>query len=331
MKTSLIVITLMLTIILGCISFFSFQAMAESGVELKAVSFLPKGNTGVDPAFWFINSVNERTKGKLTIKFVGGPETIPMFEQPEAIKRGAVDMIFNVTGFYVGQMPEGLSAQLSRISPMDERKSGYYDLMLELHRKKLNAYYLGRFVSSRGFLIGTNSKVKAPYDFKGKRLSTGRVCDPFIKKLGAVPQFIPLTDVYTALERGVADGVVFATGSFLNFHWHEITKFFVNHILFPAGNQTILINLDKWNRIPSPLQDILKEEAVKLEYKVVDFCKKETVDNIKKIREAGVESIEFSKPDAEWWDKTSYEAQWEEVREKVSSEIYQKLRETTKK
>lgn len=331
MRKNFAIITLFVTVIFNLISLFSHQATAETAVELKAVTFLPKGNTGVEPAFWFINSVNERAKGKLAIKFVGGPETIPMFKQPEAIKRGAVDIIFNVTGFYVGQMPEGLSAQLSRISPMEERKSGYYDLIGELHQKKLNAYYLGRFVSNRGFFVGTNTKVTTPYDFKGKRLSTGRVCDPFIKKLGALPQFIPLTDVYTALERGVVDGVVFATGSFLNFHWHEITKRFVNHILFPAGNQTILVNLDKWRRIPSPLQDILKEEAIKLEYKVVDFCKKETADNIKKIREAGVESIEFSKPDAEWWDKTSYEAQWEEVKEKVSPEIYQKLRNTTKK
>ena len=317
--------------ILGLMSFPATGAESSKAkpIELRMVVFLPKGNQGVETAPWFVDRVNKEAKGELTVRYVGGPEAIPMFEQPEAVRSGAVDVIFNVTGFYVGLVPEGLSMQLSQLTPMEERKSGYYDLMLDIHKKKLNAYYLGRFTSQRPFFIGTTSRIQKPQDLSKKRISTGRICDPFIKKVGAMAMFLPLTDVYTALERNMLDGLVFSTGSYNSFHWGEVAKYIVNHPLFPANNQVILMNLNKWNQIPQHLQDIIKGVVAQIEAESIDYYLKQTESDLKTAKNGGSELIEFSNADVSWMMKTALDAQWEEVAEKVSPEIYNQLKKTS--
>ena len=71
------------------------------------------------------------------------------------------------------------------------------------------------------------------------------------------------------------DGGVFATGSFLTYKWHEVTKYIINHQIFPCQNNSILINLNKWNEIPPHLQNLIKDIAVKLEPDAMDFYTKE--------------------------------------------------------
>ena len=73
--------------------FFLNQGMAETKkIQLKAFTNWPVTNNNVDGFNHFIQLVNERSKGELEIKLLGGPELISVKESLGALGRGMMDM-----------------------------------------------------------------------------------------------------------------------------------------------------------------------------------------------------------------------------------------------
>ena len=61
-------------------------------VKLKAVSFLPTFLSTVRMFTKYTELVAERSKGRLTIKWLGGPEIMKGKSQPEAVSTGLIDI-----------------------------------------------------------------------------------------------------------------------------------------------------------------------------------------------------------------------------------------------
>src|SRR3982751_2107343 len=54
----------------------------------------------------FVKKANDAGKGEFSIQTRGGPEAIPMMEQPGAVRSGVVDMVYTPCAFYAAQVPE---------------------------------------------------------------------------------------------------------------------------------------------------------------------------------------------------------------------------------
>jgi len=54
----------------------------------------------------FVDKVNEAGEGVVKIDVRGGPEAIGMFQQPDAVRDGIVDMVYTPGSFYGGALPE---------------------------------------------------------------------------------------------------------------------------------------------------------------------------------------------------------------------------------
>ena len=120
-----------------------FAATASAQVTWKAISFIPKNHPVMWGANAWVNDVNAALKAELQINYVGGPEVVPRYQQTEAVRNKVVDVVFAAAADYPDQIPAAATFPLSKLSPMEERKSGYFDYLVEAH-KKLNAQYLGR-------------------------------------------------------------------------------------------------------------------------------------------------------------------------------------------
>ena len=69
------------------------QGVAQTKtIVLKAFTNWPVTNNNVDGFKRFIQLVNERAKGELEIKLIGGPELISVKESVGALGRGMMDM-----------------------------------------------------------------------------------------------------------------------------------------------------------------------------------------------------------------------------------------------
>ncbi len=294
-------------------------------IKLEMVAFLPTFLPALTTVNWFIERVNERSKGELIIELVGGPEVIAGVNQPEAVSSGTIDMIWVPFGNYPSYVPEAWGITLSECEPWEERENGFYDYMVDLHKEKMNAYYLGRLADDTPFYLFLNKPVSKPQELSGFKIATtGDMNKPFISALGAAATFVANPELYSAIERGVTDGYVLVPNAAAEASMFEVTKYIVDNPFY-RGDVPILINLDKWNQLPEHLQKLMIEVMIEVEKDDEVYFKGETEKGLKKFYDT-TEVIKFSPEDAKWYEDLAYSSLWKEWKRKISPEAYSKIR-----
>ncbi len=175
-------------------------AFAVGPIEMKAVAFLPTTTHETKFFVEFIEDVQKRMQGQLKIKFLGGPEVISSREQIDALQSGAVQMAMIPLSYYAKRAP-AIRAKYLGGTITEQRKSGFYDILVEL-TEKAEMRFLGEINSGSGMYLITNFPVNNPRtDFKGKKIRTVETYDKFIGALGAAGVVVPRRDIYSAMER----------------------------------------------------------------------------------------------------------------------------------
>ncbi|MFC2013765.1 TRAP transporter substrate-binding protein DctP, partial [Chloroflexota bacterium] len=276
--------------------------------------FMPevRCKTNMRPFFMFMERLNERANGELVIDYLGGSEIIPMGEQPTAVRKGVVDITMISAHQYADMVTASNVVQLSRISPQEERESGFFAYLQDLHMKG-GLFLVGRaaYTQNSSFYIFINKKVETPYDLAGLKFGPGSIALNFLPAVGAVPTRVSLVDFYGAVEQGVLDGFIMTLVGFSRRSWHEVIDYTIDQPIF-ANNVVTIMSLDAWNRLPAHLQGLIQEVAISVEqdYTIDDWKKLEAEEKVRML-ENGVEFIKFSPADNEWFVNTAYQIEWE--------------------
>ncbi len=317
-----------LCLFLNTSPFFTGQAIAAK-ITIKAISAWGKNHSGVKKDYLpYIKRANEMLQakypGEVEIKYIGGPEAVPMRDQPEALRAGTVDMYYGTAAYYAGIAPAANTTKLSQLTSQEEKDVGADAIYDEIHRKKLNATYLGALGSQNPFQLYTIKKVTAPDQINGLRIRSSAMYIDFLKALGANPVVTKPGDVYQALERGVVDGVMWPLDSIRPWGWHEVVKFVTGPPFYKVSHP-LLMNAKKWDALPKGIQEVFME-ALRLEVIVIDARTKEDIKNeYKEMKKAGMQVIEFSPEDTRKYLDMAYEEGWK-GQLKMESEYTQKLR-----
>ena len=178
-------------------------------VELKAVSFLPKDHPLCAMIPKWIEAVNTELKDAVKINSVGGPEVMPAFDQPEAVKKGIFQIGFMPAAYYGGLLPAA-DAIFSKFDFKKEREPEYVDDYFNEMHKKINMVLLGTWLYDP-FYLYVKKPVKGIDELKGLKMRTAAKYDKMMLKLGMVPVTVQFGETYTALQRGVVDGFGWST------------------------------------------------------------------------------------------------------------------------
>jgi len=322
MKKALIVCAAMVLLATLC---FGLEPKEAAGEEvLKTLSFLKKGHRTARGFEMYVKRLNEKAKGELTLKIIGGPEAIPTGAQAEAARSGVVDVYFTPSGRLRALVPEASTLLLSELSPSEERKVGYHDFLNQLHNK-VGLVYLGRTWENPGFHLWTNVKVKKLEDLSGLKFRGTPFYHAVLKPLGMVPVAMPLGDIYEAMDRGLIDGWACSPNTALSRKLYEVTKYCIDHPFWSRGNAYIVVNLDAWNRLPKRLQKLMVDVLVEMEPEIAALYKKEYEDNVKQLAGQGMEFIKFSSADAKRFNELAVRMKWEDML-KASPENVAKMR-----
>ena len=305
--------SLVFCFISACILVMPALAMAQKPIELKMGSAFTYNRTTELGLRMFIERENKAAAGKLTIKYMGGPEAIPPFELIEAVRKGVVDLAGSPGSYYSAQVAEAGAMYLSRVTPEEERSNGAYALFNKVIAQKVNAYYLGRYNTTYKFNFYTKAKVEKMADFKGLKMRVSPVYRAFLKELDGVPIVMPHSEIYTALERGVVQGMGGTNFDIMDQGWHEQIKFIVDPPFY--GSDTgIVVNLDTWNKLPEDLRKLMSSIMVDVEkdsgVELLKIINKEREDLVK----YGIKVIPIAEP--EKYVSLAYESAWKDVLEK---------------
>jgi TRAP-type C4-dicarboxylate transport system substrate-binding protein len=259
-----------MTVFGGVIAATSMIAGGASAMDtLSAVHAFPGTLIYTKSFIEFVEKVNAAGEGVVRIDVRGGPEAIGMFQQPDAVRDGIVDMVYTPGSFYGGTVPEKDAMVTSNITAIEARANGATDLMNAIHQEKMGVYYLGWFDSGVSYNLWTKNEPKLDtdgnLDVTGIRLRGNAVYNAFFTEyLGAQVIDLPTTDVYSALERNVVDATGWTQIGLIDLKWNE----FLNYRIEPAFFSTdlgVIVNLEKWNEISAESREILQRVAIEHE------------------------------------------------------------------
>jgi len=317
---------LVLCMVILVIALPPVQVFADKPIVLKAVTFLPQPNNYCEGMRQFIKKVTQRSNGMLTVNWIGGPESISIFQQGAAVQSGMVDMAYVPGALYGAQVPAARLISLSMLTPQEERRSGAYDLWNQAHNKA-GIYFLGRGyvtqVNQFNFFI--NKKVEKSSDFKGMRCGPGTILRALQNTLGVTPVKMQFSEMYGALERGVIDGVVQPVTVLRSWGCHEVAKYRVEPALL-QGDTCFIVNLKKWKSLSKKLQDLMIQAVKEVQEHTAEFNKELRASEWQKLQATGMKIIEFSPDDSKWFKETCYEVEWKDQSGKVVPEIANELK-----
>ena len=263
----------------------------------------------------FVEAVNKRLAGEVQIQWAGGPEIIPQDQLADAVRSGVIDICLSQARSRPANIVQAcLASDLSQYDGAGERQSGAYEVWDEAYQKFANAHYLGLTDNGNGaqYYLCLNKNITKLADVKGAKLRVFGAFEGIAKALGASPMALPLTDVYTAMQRGVVDGYITNPDAMNTFKLQEVTKYIIQPGFQQIG-AAVYINLDVWKSLSPNAQKVITEESIAREANGKVVLKDVTAVAWKNIYGAGTKDINLSADEATQLVNIAYSAGWDYV------------------
>ena len=184
---------------------------AQPAIRWRLASSFPKGLDALFAAAEQVaRQVSAATGGRFQIQVFAANELVPPFGVLDAVREGTVECGHSASYYYIGKdptfafdcsMPFGLNSRQQTAWLLD---GGGMVLMRELFA----AYNIVNFpCGNTGAQMGGwfRREIRSVADLRGLKMRVGGLAGQVVTRLGVVPQQIPGSDVYPALEKGAID------------------------------------------------------------------------------------------------------------------------------
>ena len=293
---------------------------ASAQETLRALSMLPQPVAYTQNFLQFIDKVNAAGQGVVQIEFVGGPEAISTFDQPEAVRAGVIDMIYGPASYYPGLVPETDALVGSTVTPMEKRANGGIDLLNQIHQEKMNVYYLGHPDGGIQFHIYMTEEPQVKDDglpdMSGVKLRGAPIYREFFTDyLGATFVQVNVPEVYTALERGTVDGLGWPSIGVMDLSWDKFLKYRIDPGYFQT-DLSILVNLDKWNALSEEAKQLLQDTAIEWEQESYELLQAQRAEEDAEMKKRGMQVVELAPAAAKAYLNAAYDEAWSRLKER---------------
>ena len=302
----------------GVLSLASLPAFAVD--KVSAVHAFPPFLVYTKTFLAMVEDINKRGEGIVEITVRGGPEAIAMFEQPNAVRDGVVDMVHTPGSFYGASVPEIDAMVAARKTPMEVRENGGAAAMDAAHQKRFNVKHLGwidggikfHIYNAKEFKFGDDGVV----DLTGVKLRDNPIYHAFFEALNATTASMPSTEVYAALEKGVVDASAWTSIGIMDLKWDK----FLNYRLEPAFYNTdigVIFNRDSWDALSPESQKLIQDVVIEWEAKSYADRQVDRENDAKALQEGGMEFVSMSDEAAEKYLKLADDASWARMKERL--------------
>ncbi|MFD1194425.1 TRAP transporter substrate-binding protein DctP [Seohaeicola saemankumensis] len=274
-----------------------FGAVATAQETLTAVHAFPGTLIYTQSFLQFVDKVNKAGEGVVQIEVRGGPEAIGMFQQPDAVRDGIVDMVYTPGSFYGGALPEKDALVASNLTAVEARENGGIALIDEIHQAKMGVKYLGWFDSGVSYNLWMKDEPKLDangnLDVSGIKLRGNAVYNAFFTEyLGAQVIDLPTTEVYAGLERGVVDATGWTQIGLIDLKWNEFLNYRVEPSFF-STDLGVIVNLEKWNSLSDEAKTILQDVAIEHEKASVEALRVKRDEDFAALEAGGMKVVEL--------------------------------------
>jgi TRAP-type transport system periplasmic protein len=209
----------------------------------------------------FAEKVKEKSNGRMEIRVHPASSLYPQNEQIPALVDGRVEIAPMLSGYMVDMFLEMAALDLPFMTKsLDETRAAV---------EKLRPFYIERLAQKNIMLLAIGTwptqqlfSTKKPFakvdDWKGAKIRVyGSETAELTKALGGAPVNIPFGEVYTALQRNVADGAITSATNAEPMKFFEVTKY-INYWFIQGGGVEFLgCNKKALNSLPQGLQQVV--------------------------------------------------------------------------
>lgn len=304
-----------------------FLSATPSSAEtvLRAIAYAPPSKVEDSMAIFkmWVDKVNTAGKGDIRIDILGGPEVFPVGDQINALSKGLVDIVMTFT-VHTPLVPEVDTSGLSDITPAEERKNGYFDLLDKAH-EKINVKVIGRTATNSGFYIFSKQPINKLADFKNVKIRSHSGYDPLFKKVGAVPIGMSIAEIYGALERGIVTAAPYNIFVY-DMGLQEVVKYALADPFWPSHTTFTFMNLKKFKSLTPKQQKILTDAQLDIEKDMAGIEAKLIGEEKAKLEKAGMTFTHLPPDEAKQWRKMANDSRFDALASKLGPEQTAKIR-----
>ncbi len=286
---------------------------AKAEVTLTAASCFPIGSPPSKPFEAVVNAINEKGKGVVQLKLVGGAPAIGSpFTLTQKMSKGAYDIVGCTEAYFGNVLPEAPVMRFSDYTYAELRKNGAIDYLQKLLHAK-NIHFIAKHHDFGNFHLWLSKPITGA-NLKGLHLRVAPVYTAFFKSLGATTQRSNIAQVYTYMENNTVQGYGWPALGWVP-SWIKVTKYRVEPGFYHATLHT-LANLKKWNTLDKKVQDLLTSVAMGFEAKS-ETTSPEFQALLKKQKDwmasEGMQTITLEGAERDKWLKAAVGEGWKEV------------------
>jgi len=160
--------------------------------------------------------------------------------------------------------------------------------------------HLGHIFPMKPLTLMSKTPVRKPEDLKGKKIASFMRASNAAKVMGYEEVLIPFPEVYTALQQGVIDGVIWSDMGFLPFKIYEQAKYYTD-INISIGTIETCINKRSFKKLAAPLKQAVYDAQQKLMLGLVDKNVIFSNQALEVYKEKGVELIQLTPKERLVW------------------------------
>jgi len=315
-------------LVLAVVGVFGFMIQPSFGAEAPIVIKYAHQAPLTDPAHkaaeYFARQLAERTKGKVKVDIYPASMLYKDTEIIPAVRDGAIQMGMGTINQMESYIPIAEVYSLPFLTPSHE------------HMKKIKEGVVGKLLVGKmdgiglkhmfwmdvGFtdLATTKKLVKRPDDLKGLkiRIVGGKMTSDTFKALGASPVFITATEVYMALSKGAADGLISVFNSFYNRKYYEIAKYASKLNLYFSCHPVIM-NMKFWESLPDDVRKVINEVRREAEERGEKWGEEDEISAINKCKEKGM-AVYYITPEERAQFVDAVQPVWEDFAKRYGKE-----------
>ena len=241
-------------------------AVADDGkINLKFSTWHPPVSREVKTVWTpMLEEMKKRSNGRIEYTLYAGGALGKGPEHFDIVKNGLSDIGYFTATWTPGRFPVSDVLSLATKTEGKDLSTDIGNEMLSQCKAIQGEFKDVKVLELNGCIsayLWTKKPVKTLEDCKGLKLrSPGGHQTNYIKALGAEPVFMPLGDVYLALETGTIDGLVTCPPLVLAFKLHEVAKYGAV-TTFGCVTEGVVMNQKSWDKTPADLQKIIEEVA----------------------------------------------------------------------
>lgn len=258
---------------------FALPACAET--TLRVADMFPGTHIGVQQAKRWMSRATELSGGELKFQYFPSEQLAKAADMLDAVQNGVTDIGFVVPAYVTDRMPLSTVVNLPLVGNRSntlEYQHAFRKLVNEvldpLELRPLGVRAVRSVMTGPYQLLSASkSQPKTLADLKGLRVRVGGgIQEKALARLGMTPVSIAAPDMYTAVQRGTVDGVMFTLLTAGGYRLQEVTKYVSTNINFGLIPNYYVINEKTWQKLsPKAQKALLQADQEMVASEVADF------------------------------------------------------------